>query len=194
VANPLDLAFAEYGTEPDRYQTKFLALCTRKAEERLRRSCPNDAEDLAQQVVIELWRTMSKFDPARGSFSTFFNLILRSVRDGRLAGSYRDAEVIDPYTEVNNAGDVCDGDDSTDDDSAAVRTMSHQIIDQPNLNAIDLQKLTRVQDVDPRLVALLAAGNSLAQCQRALGTTRAKIRTQVAHLKTALGHLHIAQK
>jgi DNA-directed RNA polymerase specialized sigma24 family protein len=195
VANPLDPTFAEYGTDPDRYQTKFLALCTRKAEERLRRSCPNDAEDLAQQVVIEVWRTLDKFNPAKGSFTTWFNLIVRSVRDTHLGGKYREAEVIDVYSEVNNAGDVCNGDDSTDEDSAAVRTKSSShAVNEPNLSGIDLQKLTQLKDVDSRLVGLLSAGASLAECQRTLNTTRAKIRTQVAHLKNELSHLHIAQK
>jgi RNA polymerase sigma factor (sigma-70 family) len=190
----INLAYAEYIADPAGNESKFLDLCTRKAEERLRSSCPNDAEDLAQQVVIEVWRTLDKFNPAKGAFTTWFNLIARSIRNEHLAGAYREAEVIDVYSEVNNAGDVCDGDDASEDDSAAVRTKSARVLVEPNLNAIDLQKMTQLPDVDQRLVVLLASGYTLAQCQRTLNTTRAKIRTHVAHLKNALSHLHIAQK
>lgn len=181
----LDQAFAEYGTDPDRYQTKFFALCTRKAEERLRRACPNDYNDLAQQVAIELWRAISKFNPAKGSFATFFNLILRSVRNDFLAETYREAAVIDPNAEVDFNGDVND-DDWADDDFTPVRINPTQGVFEHGHNAIDLEQLKLLQDVDPRLISLLASGHTLSECQRTLETTRARIRTQVSHIKKAL--------
>jgi RNA polymerase sigma factor (sigma-70 family) len=190
----LNQAYAEYIADPAGHESEFFTLCTRKAEQLLRHSVSNASQDVAQQAVVELWRTMSKFNPAKGSFSTWFGLITRSCRDAHLAGQYREAEVIDSYSEVNNAGDVADGDDTSEDDSAAVRTKSSRTLVEPNLNAIDLHKLMQVPGIDPRLVALLVDGRSQAECARLLGTTRRKIRTQISHLRKALGHLHIAQK
>jgi DNA-directed RNA polymerase specialized sigma24 family protein len=191
----LDAAHAEYISDPGRHENEFFAICTKKAEERLRRSVPNDAQDLAQQVVMELWRAMSKFNPAKGSFATYFSVILRSVRDRHLGGVYREAEMFDSHAEVDNAGGVADGNDRHDieDDFSPARTKSTQVTADPNLSGVDLHKLMRLPDVDPQLVALLAAGHTLAECRRLMGTTRARIRTQVFHLKNALSHLHVAQ-
>jgi RNA polymerase sigma-70 factor (ECF subfamily) len=67
---------------------------------------PASAEDVRQQVLLEVWRRGPDYDPARGSLLTWMMMIARSrAIDERRR---RRPEPIDP-TVLNSTGDAADG-------------------------------------------------------------------------------------
>ncbi len=75
IANKDKAAFAEFFSK---YAVRVKAFLMRYGTE------PSDADDLAQEVMVQVWRRAETFDPAKASASTWIFTIARNRRIDRL--------------------------------------------------------------------------------------------------------------
>jgi len=137
---------------------------------------PSQAEEVTQEVFVEMWRQASRFDPARGSARTWAVVIAhrRAVDRVRSEQSHRDrqntvgaAAVESPATPEDDAIEVDEGRRA----KAALETLP-----APQREALELafyDGLTHVQIADRLGVAL--------------GTVKTRIRDGLIKLRTTMG-------
>jgi RNA polymerase sigma-70 factor, ECF subfamily len=137
---------------------------------------PSQAEEVTQEVFVDMWRQASRFDPDRGSVRTWAVVIAhrRAVDRVRSEQSHRDrqntvgaAAIDDPATPEDDAIEVDEGRRA----KAALQTLPAAQREALELAFYD--GLTHVQIADRLGVAL--------------GTVKTRIRDGLIRLRTAMG-------
>ncbi|HVR30318.1 MAG TPA: sigma-70 family RNA polymerase sigma factor [Thermoanaerobaculia bacterium] len=88
----------------DRFAPTLLAICARIL------GSAGDADDVVQEVFLQVWRQASRYDPARSSVSGWLSLIARSraidrLRNRRVADRVAaESHVEDPRTDASPEG------------------------------------------------------------------------------------------
>jgi RNA polymerase sigma-70 factor (ECF subfamily) len=127
---------------------------------------PGDRDDLAQEIVFQLWRAFAGFD-ARVQFSTWMYRIALNVA----ISFYRRESV--------RARHVLPGSEHL-----------LETIDETDSQSDELQILYRwIDDLDPlnkALVLLYLDGNSYQETAKVLGISETNVATKIARLKAAL--------
>jgi RNA polymerase sigma-70 factor, ECF subfamily len=137
---------------------------------------PSQAEEVTQEVFVEIWRQAARFDSARGSVRTWAVTIAhrRAVDRVRSEQSHRDRQVSVAAATVDAPASPEDGALETDDRQrarAAMATLPPQQREALELAFYD--GLTHVQIADRLGVAL--------------GTVKTRIRDGLIRLRTVMG-------
>lgn len=140
----------------------------------VRKRCrASDAEDIVQEVFLDVWKSARRFDPAIAEEATFIAMIARRRVIDRIRSQQREPDV-SPLSETNEPA----------------RTMSAwtEINDQ----AAHARKLMQALNEDERRVIELAVDEGLSQSQIAqrtklpLGTVKSHARRGMMRLRTLL--------
>lgn len=142
----------------------------------VKRRCPNqtDAEDVVQEVFMDVWKSAHRYNPEIAEESTFIamitrrRLIDRSRRQQRAIDAAPLAESLEPGREETRAADI-------NDEAAHIRALMKQLGD------------------DERRVIELAIDHGLSQSQIAeqtkipLGTVKSHARRGMMRLRSLVG-------
>jgi RNA polymerase sigma factor (sigma-70 family) len=181
----LNSAYASYSLDPATEST-FLEAVRRHALKRLRQSCPADAEDLAQTVVLHVWQNLKKFNPEKSPFSAWLALQISSIRDINLRAAYKENEVIDRFAHITTGGSVIDvsslyvADDDTDDERIIYKPLAAH-----TKRPVVLDAILELPDIDHRVTIGLSYGLSESEISRQTGLSRQNVRTQIKRIRKA---------
>ena len=127
----------------------------------------SDREDLAQEIIYQLWRSVSRFDPAY-TFSTWMYRIALNVAISFYRKEKRTAPVI-PLTEhQRNISDTEHSNDESDDFKR-------------------LQEfIAGLKDLDKALVILYLEAKSYAEIADVLGISETNVATRINRIKTKM--------
>jgi RNA polymerase sigma-70 factor, ECF subfamily len=157
----------------DRYSQLALNLATRVLNER------QEAEDVVQEVFLQLWRDAASYEQNRGNVSTWIVAIARSRAIDKLR-SRRSRRIMDPVGENDETGDLTER------------------LPDPAIRADDLDNQLLVRKafgslaVDQRVAIEMAYYEGMSQSEIAealrepLGTIKTRIRSGLLKLKQAL--------
>jgi len=154
-----------------RHQERFQALLD-KHKRILYKVChsycgnPDDREDLAQEIIVQLWRSFGRFDE-RYRFSTWMYRISLNVA----ISFYR--------RESTRTRRVISGDEKVLD--AVDETRS-----QPEDIRLLYEFIEKLDEVNKALVLLYLDGNSYAEIASVLGITETNVATKINRLKNSL--------
>jgi RNA polymerase sigma-70 factor, ECF subfamily len=137
---------------------------------------PSQAEEVTQEVFVEIWRQASRFDPDRGSVRTWAVVIAhrRAVDRVRSEQSHRDRQSTASAAAVD--APATPEDDAIDYDEGRRAKAALQTLPAAQREALELafyDGLTHVQIADRLGVAL--------------GTVKTRIRDGLIRLRTAMG-------
>jgi RNA polymerase sigma-70 factor (ECF subfamily) len=159
----------------DRYNQLALNLAARVLNER------QEAEDVVQEVFLQLWRDASSYRQERGNVSTWIVAIARSRAIDKLR-SRRARRILDP---------VGDGSEETQD--LAERLADPKVPQDDLDNQLLVRKAFGSLAVDQRVAIEMAYYEGMSQSEIAealrepLGTIKTRIRSGLLKLKQALG-------
>ena len=154
----------------DRYSTILFSLAQRILNDR------SEAEDVLQEVFLQVWKNASKFDETRGRAFTWLAVMTRSRALDRLRSRSARRRVIDEDTEVTNRA-------GTSDTTGAFR----QSVEREIVGAA----LAQLPD-NQRDVLLLAYFDGLSQAEISqrtglpLGTVKTRTRSAMTRLRELL--------
>ena len=135
------------------------------------------AEDVVQEAMLSVWRTAAKFDPARGSLSTWIAVIVRR-------------KVVD--TLRHRARVARNGSPCLTESSATARLVDHWI-DADEIRAMAsaaVGSMSRLTPMERRSIELVyIRGMTFRQAWRELGLPPGTLKT---HVRRGLGHLRMA--
>jgi RNA polymerase sigma-70 factor (ECF subfamily) len=166
---------AAFGQLFDRYNQLALNLAARVLNER------QEAEDVVQEVFLQLWRDASSYRQERGNVSTWIVAIARSRAIDKLR-SRRARRILDP---------VGDGSEETQD--LAERLPDPKVRQDDLDNQLLVRKAFGSLAVDQRVAIEMAYYEGMSQSEIAealrepLGTIKTRIRSGLLKLKQALG-------
>jgi RNA polymerase sigma-70 factor (ECF subfamily) len=135
----------------------------------------HDADEIAQEVMVSVWRRAATFDPARAAASTWIYAIARNRRIDTIRRSNRPAP--DPEDPLFQADPAPDG---------------MTLVSQAEREAMVRESLATLQQ-EQRLVLVLSFYDGLSHGEIAerlglpLGTVKSRIRLAFRHLRGALG-------
>ena len=158
----------------DRYHQLALNLAWRVLNER------PEAEDVVQEVFLQLWRDAASYNEARGSVSTWIVTIARSRAIDKLR-SRKARRIADPSVENQELDDVAE--------QIPDRTAGQEDLDRRLLVKKAFGSLT----VEQRVVIEMAYYEGMSQSEIAealrepLGTVKTRIRSGLIKLKQAVG-------
>jgi len=163
----------------DRDKTAFAALFDHfapRVKSYLRRlgTDPTAADELAQEVMLSIWRKAETFDPARAAAATWVFTIARNKRLDSLRREPRpDYDPADPALVV----DPADPADERIADAQAASRLRSALKDLP-VEQSDLLKLAYFQDMPHSLIA--------TERGIPLGTVKSRLRLAMERLRKAL--------
>ena len=158
----------------DRYHQLALNLAWRVLNER------PEAEDVVQEVFLQLWRDAASYNEARGSVSTWIVTIARSRAIDKLR-SRKARRIADPSVENQELDNVAE--------QIPDRTAGQEDLDRRLLVKKAFGSLT----VEQRVVIEMAYYEGMSQSEIAealrepLGTVKTRIRSGLIKLKQAVG-------
>ena len=158
----------------DRYHQLALNLAWRVLNER------PEAEDVVQEVFLQLWRDAASYNEARGSVSTWIVTIARSRAIDKLR-SRKARRIADPSVENQELDDVAE--------QIPDRTAGQEDLDRRLLVKKAFGSLT----VEQRVVIEMAYYEGMSQSEIAealrepLGTVKTRIRSGLIKLKQSIG-------
>jgi RNA polymerase sigma factor (sigma-70 family) len=141
-----------------------------------RRFLPNyaDAEDAVQEVFLDLWKYAGRFDPTRGSETTYISVLTRR----RLIDSYRRRRRTAPTVAVSGELPLASPEEP---DGLELAEEANKAREQ----------LGRLRPQERRVVELVAEGLTHSEIARAtelpLGTVKTHSRRGLARLRESLG-------
>lgn len=127
---------------------------------------PADREDLAQEIVVQLWRSFSRFD-GRSKFSTWMYKVALNV-----AISYRRSEVVRTRYVISDEAQLLNVADRTDE--------------EPKEVGLIYEFIERLNPLDRALVLLYLDGNSHQEISHVLGITATNVATKIGRLKQSM--------
>jgi RNA polymerase sigma-70 factor (ECF subfamily) len=127
---------------------------------------PADREDLAQEIVVQLWRSFPRFD-GRSKFSTWMYQVALNV-----AISYQRSEIVRARYVISDEAQILDAVDQTNDEPQEVGLI-YEFIDSLN-------------PLDRALVLLYLDGNSHQEISQVLGISTTNVATKMSRLKQAM--------
>jgi RNA polymerase sigma-70 factor (ECF subfamily) len=127
---------------------------------------PADREDLAQEIVVQLWRSFPRFD-GRSKFSTWMYQVALNV-----AISYQRSEIVRARYVISDEAQILDAVDQTNDEPQEVGLI-YEFIDSLN-------------PLDRALVLLYLDGNSHQEISQVLGISTSNVATKMSRLKQAM--------
>jgi RNA polymerase sigma-70 factor (ECF subfamily) len=127
---------------------------------------PADREDLAQEIVVQLWRSFPRFD-GRSKFSTWMYQVALNV-----AISYQRSEIVRARYVISDEAQILDAVDQTNDEPQEVGLI-YEFIDSLN-------------PLDRALVLLYLDGNSHQEISQVLGISTTNVATKMNRLKQAM--------
>jgi RNA polymerase sigma-70 factor (ECF subfamily) len=164
---------AAFGQLFDRYQQLALNLAVRVLNER------QEAEDVVQEVFLQLWRDASSYRQERGNVSTWIVAIARSRAIDKLR-SRKARRVLDPSGDSEAMQNI-------------VENLPDPAMRQGDLdNQLLMRKAFGSLGVDQRVVIEMAYYEGMSQSEIAealrepLGTIKTRIRSGLLKLKQAL--------
>ena len=135
----------------------------------------DQAEEIAQDVMVTIWRKASTFDPARAGVSTWIFTIARNRRIDRIRKESRpEPDPNDPHFVPDNAVDPA-ATLAAQDRDAAVRQALAEI-------SADQREVVRLA-----FFAGLSHGEIAAELKVPLGTVKSRLRLAFGRLRGALG-------
>lgn len=139
---------------------------------------PAQAEEVTQEVFVDMWRQAARFDPTRGNARTWAATIThrRSVDRVRSEQARRDRQ--DRDAEQATVAVAGPDDVVVERESRAIATRALQLLSGPQREAVELafyDGLTHVEVADRLGIAL--------------GTAKSRIRDGLLRLRGALGEL-----
>ena len=166
IAKQDKAAFAEFF---GLYAVRVKAFLIRYGEE------PSDADDLAQDVMVQVWRRAVTFNPEKASASTWVFTIARNRRIDRLRKVARAQPLEnDPLFEPDPEPDPADALSATQRQERVARAMT------------ELSKEQR-QVIEAAFFVGLSHGEVAERLGLPLGTVKSRIRLGFKALRTALG-------
>jgi RNA polymerase sigma-70 factor (ECF subfamily) len=100
--NPLNYAYSTYRADPSLEATeRLLAAVTSYAQRLVRRAQPQDADDVLQEIVLHVWKSLDRF-AGRSSFKSWVHNICKNKLGDSLRRKYRESD------QVNLSGLVID--------------------------------------------------------------------------------------
>jgi RNA polymerase sigma-70 factor (ECF subfamily) len=163
-----------FGCLFDRYHQLALNLAWRVLNER------PEAEDVVQEVFLQLWRDAASYKEARGSVSTWIVTIARSRAIDKLR-SRKARRIADPSAESEEFDDLAE---RLPDLEATPETLDRRLL---------VTKAFESLAVEQRVVIEMAYYEGMSQSEIAealrepLGTIKTRIRSGLIKLKQALG-------
>lgn len=151
----------------DRYAQIIFSLCIRILRD------DAEAEDVAQEIFVQIWKEAERFDPARASVKTWMFTIARS----RALDRYRSRKTINQRMETEAEHEIANASDSSDLQST---TLMRQYVTSA------LRQLSKEQ----RAVLELSYYEGLTQEEIAaklgepLGTVKSRIRASLIKLRS----------
>src|SRR5262245_30920192 len=164
---------AAFGQLFDRYSQLALNLAARVLNER------HEAEDVVQEVFLQLWRDASSYQQSRGNVSTWIIAIARSRAIDKLR-SRKSRRVLDPVGENDEIQDFAE---SLPDPATRPDDLDNQLL---------VRKAFGSLAVDQRVAIEMAYYEGMSQSEIAealrepLGTIKTRIRSGLLKLKQAL--------
>ena len=147
----------EFQTLVDRHRRILYKICNSYCRNR------DDREDLAQEIVVQLWRSFGTFDE-RARFSTWMYRISLNV-----AISFYRKETARTRHILSDDGQLLNAIDETDYQSSEIQAL-HQFI------AI-------LDPMDKALVLLYLDGNSYLEMADVLGISETNVATKISRMK-----------
>jgi len=129
---------------------------------------PRDREDLAQDIVAQLWRAYGRYDPSR-SFSTWMYRIAVNVAISFVRREVRRARNVVPAEESILENVASPAGEEQDERIEALAEL-----------------IGRLNDLDRALVILYLDGNSHAMIAEILGTSESNVGTKLGRIKQRL--------
>jgi RNA polymerase sigma-70 factor (ECF subfamily) len=166
---------AAFGQLFDRYNQLALNLAARVLNER------QEAEDVVQEVFLQLWRDASSYRQERGNVSTWIVAIARSRAIDKLR-SRKARRIVDPV-----------GDGTEEMQDLAERLPDPRVPQDDLDNQLLVRKAFGSLAVDQRVAIEMAYYEGMSQSEIAealrepLGTIKTRIRSGLLKLKQALG-------
>ena len=128
----------------------------------------HEREDLAQEIVVELWRSFPAFDE-RYRFSTWMYRIALNVA----ISFYRRESTRTRYL--------------LSDDEAVMNAMDESATESEEIRLL-YQLIEELDPLSKALVLLYLDGNSHGEIAEALGITETNVATKISRLKQAMKH------
>jgi len=136
---------------------------------------PTDREDLAQEIVFQLWRSYPRFD-GRCKFSTWMYKVALNV-----AISFCRSEVARKRYVIS--------------DEAQLLTISDQSDDEPNEVRLIYEFINGLIPLDRALMMLYLEGNSHHEISYILGITPTNVATKIGRIKQGMQrHFSVVDK
>ena len=144
---------------------------------------PGQAEELAQDTMISVWRKAGTFDPAKAGVSTWIYTIARNLRIDQLRRNTETSVSMGEATQDDSDLECVDASPSLLDQLAASQLQAEV---REALAALppEQQEILRLSFFEEKPHAAIAASLSLP-----LGTVKSRIRLAIGHLRQKLGHL-----
>ena len=144
---------------------------------------PGQAEELAQDTMISVWRKAGTFDPAKAGVSTWIYTIARNLRIDQLRRNTETFVSMGEATQDDSDLECVDASPSLLDQLAASQLQAEV---REALAALppEQQEILRLSFFEEEPHAAIAASLSLP-----LGTVKSRIRLAIGHLRQKLGHL-----
>lgn len=136
---------------------------------------PSDADDLAQEVMVQVWRRAETFDPAKASASTWVFTIARNRRIDRLRKIARATPLEDdPLFQPDPEPD-------------AVELLSNADRERRVKEALDNLNKEQRQVIEASFFVGMSHGEVAEALDLPLGTVKSRIRLAFKALRSALG-------
>lgn len=137
---------------------------------------PAQAEDLAQEAMLILWRKAALFDPSRASASTWIFTIARNLRIDAIRRERR------PQFDANDPGLV------PDEDIAPDAQMTRDDNDARLRNVLTQLSPDQAQVVQMSFYADKPHSQIAQELGLPLGTVKSRLRLAMGKIRTAIGH------
>jgi len=127
-----------------------------------------EREDVAQEILIKVYRSMSKFDKSKATASTFVDYIISNVIKDiyRKAGSKKNLSIV-------NALSIDNREDEDTNNSIQVGTVSFKYENTEII--LDIMNNMGLDDREKEVFRLRAAGFEFEEIGNALGLTKSRI-------------------
>lgn len=127
---------------------------------------PDDREDLAQEITVQLWRSFDTFD-GRGRFSTWMYRIALNVAISHLRSESRRARHV-----TSGSEQLLETVDETSQQPEEVRLLYYVI--------------GRLDPLNKALIILYLDGNSYLEISEVLGISESNVATKLSRLKQTM--------